>query len=527
MLRKEKKRMFRVILADDEPVIIRGLKKLIAWEKLDAEVIADACDGAELLEQIRELKPDIIISDVAMPKMTGLDVIEEIQKNHWNIKVIFLSGYQEFDYVKTALSREAIDYLLKPVGKEELEYAVTRAEQMLKSGHPLEYWQAEKSDVEHVFKKINSEYESKDLYQHFRDIGIDTEGKIFVGASFAVLPSPNAGMEDQNIFELIRLSIFQKMNEYLKQNKNGFVIKRDTDINNLIIMGRDENEAEREIEWIRQWIKEQYQVRIAVGIGKTVGQIADLKYAYKTAKFSCQLYYFCEEEVIRYGGISREFHSSFDDYNTHYSLLLEAVLDGEPIWKEYLEQALGIIENLHYGNRYAAENRCVAMLLDLLKELREHVEIEERDRRYYELFVSNIRKRDSFRELKVFIKKNLVRFVDDVFLQNYVKEKDPIRHVKSYIKEHYGEDISLEKMAGMAYMNPYYFSSFFKKETGQNFKNYLIGVRMRAAMKILLESEVTTSQLAQSVGYKDLKTFVEKFREYYGDTPAEYRKNKK
>ena len=103
--------MFKVILADDEPVIIRGLKKLIAWEKLNAEVIADACDGVELLEKIKKLHPDIIISDVAMPKMTGLDVIEEIQNNHWNIKVIFLSGYQEFDYVKTALNREAVDYL--------------------------------------------------------------------------------------------------------------------------------------------------------------------------------------------------------------------------------------------------------------------------------------------------------------------------------------------------------------------------------------------------------------------------------
>ena len=519
--------MFRVILADDEPVIIRGLKKLIAWDKLNAEVIADACDGEELLGQIKRLKPDIIISDVAMPKMTGLDVIEEIQKNHWNIKVIFLSGYQEFDYVKTALSREAVDYLLKPVGKEELEYAVTRAEQMLKSGHPVEYWQAEKSDVEQVFKKINSEYESKDLYQHFRDMGIDTEGKIFMGASFGILPSSNTGTEDQNILELIRLSIFQKMNEHLKQNKNGFVIKRDTDINNLIILGRNEKETEEEIKWLRQWIKEQYQVRMAVGIGKAVEQITDLKYAYKTAKFSCQLYYFCEEEVIRYGSISREFGSSFDDYNTCYNLLAEAVLAGEPVWKEHLEKALDIIENLHYGNRYAAENRCIAMLLDLQKEIREQEEIEEKDRRNYELFVSNIRKMHTFRELRGFIKKNLSRFVDGVFLQNHVREKDPIRHVKSYIKEHYEEDISLEKMARMVYMNPYYFSSFFKKETGENFKNYLIGIRMKAAMKILMESELTTYQLAQSVGYKDVKTFVDKFREYYGDTPTEYKKNKR
>ena len=181
--------MFKIILADDEPVIIRGLKKLIAWDKLDAQVIADACDGEELLGKVRKLQPDIIISDVAMPKMTGLDVIEEIRKNHWNVKVIFLSGYQEFDYVKTALSREAVDYLLKPVGKEELEHAITRAEQMLRADHPMEYWQAEKNDVEQVFKKINSEYESRNLYQHFQEIGIEIQGKVFAGISLMLPPS--------------------------------------------------------------------------------------------------------------------------------------------------------------------------------------------------------------------------------------------------------------------------------------------------------------------------------------------------
>lgn len=518
--------MFKVILADDEPVIIRGLRKLIAWDKLDAEVIADAHDGEELLEKIKKLQPDIIVSDVAMPKMTGLDVIEEIRKQDWNIKVIFLSGYQEFDYVKTALSKEAVDYLLKPVGKEELAYAVTRAERMLRSEHPVEYWRAEKNDVEQTFKKINSEYESKDLYRHFKDVGIDTKGKVFVGASFMALPSVKAGMEDANMFELIRLSIFQKINEHMKQNKNGFVIKRETDVNNLIILGKNEAEAEEIIKWLRRWIKEQYQVTMAVGIGKAVEQIDELKYAYKTAKFSCQLYYFCEEEVIWYNKISREFHSSFDDYNTCYNDLVNAILNRDDLWKEFLEKLLNIIENLHYGNRYAAENRCIAMLLDLLNSFQEHIEIEEKDRRNYEGFVSNIRKQNSFRELRGFIKKNLYKFIDETSLWDGAREKNPIRHVKSYIKEHFAEDISLEKMAKIVYMNPYYFSTFFKKETGQNFKNYLIEIRMKAAVKILLESEMTTYQLAQAVGYRDVKTFVEKFREYYGETPTEYKKIK-
>lgn len=519
--------MFKIILADDEPVIIRGLKKLIAWDKLDAQVIADACDGEELLGKVRKLQPDIIISDVAMPKMTGLDVIEEIRKNHWNVKVIFLSGYQEFDYVKTALSREAVDYLLKPVGKEELEHAITRAEQMLRADHPMEYWQAEKNDVEQVFKKINSEYESRNLYQHFQEIGIEIQGKIFAGISLMLPPSFAARLEDQNMFELMRFTIFQKIHEHLKQNKNGFVIKRDTDIDNLILLGDDEGSIEEEISWIRRWIREQYHVGLVVGIGRTAKQISELKYAYKTAKFSCQLYYFCEEEVIRYDQISREFHSSFDDYTACYGRMRQAVFHRSGEWKDCLKELMDIIENLHYGNRYAAENRCVAMLLDLLREIQEYTKPAEKDRKSYETFVSNIRQVNTYRELRIFIRKNLQWFIDEILSQENVKEKDVIRQVKYYIREHYAEDIRLGKIADMVYMNPYYFSSFFKKETGQNFKNYLIEVRMKAAGKLLMESDVTSYHLASAVGYKDVKSFVEKFREYYGDTPTEYKKNRK
>ena len=110
--------MFKIILADDEPVIIRGLRKMLQWDRLDAEIVAEASNGEELLTKIEKYSPDIVISDVAMPKMSGLDVIQRVRKNDNKMKFIFLSGYQEFEYVRTAIRYEAQEYLLKPVGKE-------------------------------------------------------------------------------------------------------------------------------------------------------------------------------------------------------------------------------------------------------------------------------------------------------------------------------------------------------------------------------------------------------------------------
>ena len=98
-------------------------------------------------------------------------------------------------------------------------------------------------------------------------------------------------------------------------------------------------------------------------------------------------------------------------------------------------------------------------------------------------------------------------------------ERETITLVKNYIQEHYAEDISLGTMAKMVYMNQYYFSTFFKKETGQNFKNYLVEVRMREAMKLLMCSEMKTYELAEAVGYHDVRTFTDKFREVFGGQP--------
>lgn len=521
--------MFKIILADDEPIIIKGLKKMIQWERLNAEVVAEAKNGSELLDKIYEFKPDIVVSDVSMPQNNGLDVLKFIKEQEWNIKVIFLSGYQEFDYVKTAIRYGAVDYLLKPVGKEELEQAILKAEQMLKTVDPLEYYREEKNDVQMVFGKMNSEAEYRELYEHFKDIGIETEKKTFTGVCFSIPVSFLKTIGNQNMAELLRFSIFKKIEEYLKKDKNGFVIKREANSSNIIFLqNKDTKENTSDaIKKIRDNIHQLYHVWLIIGIGNTVYNISELKLAYKTAKFCAELFNFTREEIIRYQDISREFHSSFEDYNNKYKELERAILSRSTDWKTTLMEVLEIVENLHFGNRYAAENRCIAMAMDLYGELELCGMVPEEAQKEYEMFVTKIRTQSSFKDLKVFIEKQLERFMKKYIMGELSTKNSTIRIVKQYIGEHYSEDLSLGTLAEIAYMNSYYFSTFFKKETGQNFKNYLAEVRMKAALKLLMESDMKTYELAEAVGYHDVRSFTDKFKEYFGDSPSGYKKSRK
>lgn len=124
--------MYKVVLADDEPMIIRGLKKMVDWERLNAVLVGEAENGEQLCRLVREVKPDIVISDIAMPVKSGLDIIRQMYEEGLHTKVIFLTGFQEFSYAKSAVTYGAVDYLLKPVRKEELEKAVLQAEKLLK-----------------------------------------------------------------------------------------------------------------------------------------------------------------------------------------------------------------------------------------------------------------------------------------------------------------------------------------------------------------------------------------------------------
>ena len=167
------------------------------------------------------------------------------------------------------------------------------------------------------------------------------------------------------------------------------------------------------------------------------------------------------------------------------------------------------------------------MAMDLFRDLQEYHVLTDGVREEYDRFTAKIRTQSIFRDLKKLVCIYLEKLIRENVCSGADSERESIILVKNYIQEHYAEDISLGSMAKMVYMNPYYFSTFFKKETGQNFKNYLVEVRMRQAMRLLMASDMKTYELAEAVGYHDVRTFTDKFREVFGDSPSAYKKRRK
>lgn len=520
--------MYRIIIADDEPLIVRGLKKMMKWGKMDTEVVGEAEDGGQLLNLLGTLEPDIIISDISMPEKTGLDVLKEIKQRKLKTKVIFLSGFQEFSYAKEAVTYGAVDYLLKPVSVEELENAINRAKDQIVQEQPEAVWKIEQQNVENVFKEISDSPVKRKKRKLHISRKLLNEGKHFAGICFALKGDLVQRIQDNNRFELMRFSVFKAIEEYLEENRNGFVTRRSENSSNIILALSSadfQSEIRAIISRIREIIYGKYGVELVAGIGEITTQADKVEYLYQTAKFSAGIYYFTQEDTIYYQNIERMYNYSFEEFEKKCKEMTQKMLGHDETWRDSFDENLKIIRNLNYGSRYAVESRCNILAMNVCHDLLECKVIDEKNREKLEREVEALRGQNTYEDLKKKFKIIMERFVNECVFCKGSQENDSIFKVKEYISEHFNEDITLEKMAHMVYMNPYYFSAFFKKETGENFKAYLLEIRMKKALQYLMETDMKTYELACLTGYKDVRTFTEKFRDFYGYSPAKYKKN--
>ncbi len=522
--------MWKVIIADDELVILNGLKKLLDWKALNVEIVGDAVDGRELMEEIAAREPDIVISDIKMPHMTGLDVIKACSSWSRGPKFIFVSGYEEFAFAKDAVRYGAVDYLLKPVGIEDFENAVKKAISQIEDKNTADIFREERDELQQMFQKMNDgyEYAEEELYQRFEKEKINCENGFFVGVCFSLIVDDV--LRQRMSYEqmgLLRFSVYNKIAEQFRKRRLGFLIKKEEYFCDMMAVLPTENKEDyvkTQLLPIKTLVESEMNVRLCMGVGAPADAIGLWKNSYKSAKFACELYYFDEQAVIDFGRINREYKVSFDDFNQICEDVFQKIAARDAGAMDSIKSALAAIEAIHYGNRYAAVNRVLLFTGALLEKLFV-VDLVDGDfsQRQNEVQES-IRYMDTWRELCGWLLPYYERLIEEINARNKNKTSSEIMRVKKYINEHYNEDLSLKELAEVACVSQNYFSSLFKKETGENYKSYVTKIRMEEAMRLVLGTEMKTYEIAEAVGYNNVRRFVDAFKAIYKISPMDYRK---
>ena len=520
--------MRKVLLADDENLILRGLRRLINWEALDIEVVGEALDGLQAEEMILSARPDLVITDIRMPGLTGLDLLARHKGGPDAPKFIFISSYEEFEYVRQALSGGAVEYLLKPVSAEALEKAVRKALGLMADSSTAALFRHTPLPMQDFFAQLTEghEFMGTDLYQNFASLLGGKDSPVFAGLCFG-LSRESARQLEALPYERRLLQSFVAFNtvrDDLERDGYGCFLRKEE--NRACLMGifspGEDIDAILSAAMERTAAKTGYTLR--VGVGRLCHSAEELMRTYEDAARAFDLYYYDQRQILHWAGTPHTPTCTNEDFDAAVKQVFENIVAKTGTLEQDVEQVLDIIADLHYNNRVATYNRTMIFSGNLCQQLYANRLLPGSFAERQDSLQHLLQSCDTFGALRQAVLDYYRELLPDVYKAASHRSTAEIVRVQNYIQEHYAEDISLKTLAEVACVSPHYFSAYFKAETGQNYKAYLTRVRMEQALHLVLDTDMKTYEIAQQVGYNNGRRFADAFRAAYQLSPMDYRK---
>ncbi|WP_019636775.1 response regulator [Paenibacillus fonticola] len=535
----------RVLLADDEPVILRGLKKLISWEELGLMIVGEANDGNELRQLIQTCDPDLIISDISMPGCSGIDIIREVHEKNLQVKVVFISAYQEFAYAKQAIQYGALEYLVKPVIKSHLEEVVTRAAALIReetegerAKEMLDHYERKNRTVTieelldsltdgnrkaaaeliHLGAIAISRYTTVCLLETDTDTNTDADA-VMSGASHW----------EERERKLVHFALNNIIKETIEAAGNALMFHKEGQFG-ILVQHETLGEPAQLAEDLHGKINNYLKLKVSIGVGNAVSGAEEAEHSYRTALKALRRKYFVglNRVIANEGADFETTESSSHTLNELQASLVKALTSQqrEQI-PEMTQQLLSLIKQQAGGSKNVAVSNIYNTILVLEQEM-SHIGVSiDRIHQEPSSLLDRLSGYCTYEGVEREVEAIAQQIYEQIAHKLTNKEAVQLGEIKAYIEEHYAENITLDSMAALIYMNPYYFSSFFKKHTGQNFKQYLTEVRMKHAVRLLLETDMMIYEISDRVGYNNARHFSDMFKKMYGKLPQEYKQSAK
>ncbi|MFB9277818.1 response regulator [Cohnella cellulosilytica] len=521
-----------VVLADDEPLILKGLGKLIPWEEYGMEIVGLAYDGKELLETIEALKPDIVISDISMPHYSGIDIIKEIKRRELPIKTVFISAYQEFSYARDAVAYGAVDYLVKPVKKTELEAVIAKTLSLIREENEedrrrrkLDQLERKNRDgelgvwLEQLVEGTLSE--RAEGYSHLVD---KLEGPLHAVGIVQVDPEGNDNERwPAPTQKLVQFAVRNIVQESVEAFGRGYSFVRAG--KHVFVLSCEEPGIPLELaSAIRDNVLNFLKLKVSIGVGDPVRVLSELRVSREQAEQALEMTYFTGlNRAIGYRVLERR-KDSENEWFTLQSEIIKGLTEGE--WDDALSRMkalLQVIKAATVGNRQLAVSTCFSSLLYIVQEVNKS-DVPMSDWGFdIQHLQSRLGQYETYGAMCDGIVDMLEELYDRIGDKPAGREQTLVARIVRYIEAHYAEDISLESVAAIAFMNPYYFSSFFKKHTKRNFKQYVTELRMQQAVLLLKTTDLMVYEIAERVGYNNARHFSDMFKKHTGKLPQEFK----
>ena len=535
--------MLKVFIVDDEKATRDGLKECIDWLAYGMTIVGEASEGNEALSFLEKTHVDVIISDVVMPVMDGIQLVEAINKMQLEIKVILVSGYSDVPYLKSAISLGAVDYIFKPVKLKELKYVLAKiSSHFEKQTEQKQSFNEMKNKLDQSIPYLKERFITKLLSGKLQEDNINEQISFLcmnlnLNGYFSVMavsmePGQEAGRKlagDNELYKMVGLS---SLKEYSTKHIRIWDMSID-EVNFALLISSNYSigyDMSLEIAYeFQKIIKQSTGYGASIGIGIEVAKLSEVYISYQQAKRALeQKFNLGEEQIIHFDDI----HNITYSKGFYPEGILDDIIDmirlgdnkkvGNLVDKMFKDISKDSSINLKL-----VQNICMEAVTLANRELLQARADEKSDKNTFVDMhtIKDIFKPKSLNETHVWLKSLLCDAAERICtVQSNISKNIIIEFMKKAINEKYAEDISLLTMASEFYLTPNYLCLIFKKETGETFNDYLTKVRVQKARELLKDPTFKIYEIAEMVGYRDSDYFTRVFKKFTGFTPTEFRK---
>jgi two-component system, response regulator YesN len=519
---------YKVFLVEDEILTREGIRNNVKWKEHDFEFCGEASDGETALIQLRTIKPDILITDIKMPFMDGLQLGKIVRETMPWIKIIILSGHDEFEYAQEAINIGVTDYLLKPITVDDMHKVLKKiAAQLNQERLEQENLKKLQEQLEEnngilrerlLLKVVTGSVNSSEAIEKGQNLGLDLIARCYLIVILKIESSDRSEQFDYEEYQKIQNVI----SGLVGNNPDIFLLKKDWKELVLLIKGNIPQYLEEEKNLRLDSIKrelEKTRYRLTIGVGTQKDRIADIYQSFIEAYVSIQNTTERSEdgsnrlvekaELLKVNKSAVETYLNCgvkDDFEEFFTTYIQPL--GETAIKSYL------IKNYLFMDVVLAAAK-------LVNDLGGNIDSVIPELNSIETTLVNIK---TIEQLKTEVHKLLANSMTFRDSQTSGQHAKVIHQAKDYIDQHFMEpDLSLYKVASLVNLSSSHFSNVFSQETCQTFKEYLTTTRINKARELLRTSPLSSNDISYQVGFNDPHYFSYVFKKLTGFSPTEFR----
>ncbi|MFC5471354.1 response regulator [Cohnella suwonensis] len=542
--------MYKVLIIDDEEPLREAIRILGDWEKLGVERVLEATDGKIGLSMLEEHKIDLVIVDMKMPEMNGVELLRVIEREYQDLLTIVISGYNDFEYTRQAIHAKVVDYLLKPVNRRDLNEALLKAINVLEAKRKMK--------SEHISKNITLNLSLPKLKEKVYISLIERSFKNQMNETFLPLIGADDAMNRfatvvlrvlnleavsvgrfHNDVDLLRFAIANVIDEIASDHFHCFSFaspKEEREMIAVITMkgGYREDMVYRSVHQMKRvsaTLAKLFGIVALVGIGDLCDEALDIADSYDNAKASIN-----GVDLLKLNGsavtneAAQSFHKDNLSISSRIPMIRSALENGS------IQHAKGIMGDLAKSWKSSGgfsvweADRTARELVVLLNDIA--LELKVSPERLliggdHALRMKGISADyTDFGQYESLLNRILEYYVEEIRKALTVNRPFDVGDIKSFIDNHYFEDIKISVFSDKYFLSREYLMKLFKQEFGTGIHEYVQKVRMDKAKELLDDRSLKIQDISEMLGYKDKNYFSKAFRNYYSYSPTEYRENR-